>query len=57
MDNKCTCPKCGSEKVNFVSRIVGYFSRISNWSSSKREELKARESGDYSLRESIKESK
>lgn len=53
------CPCCGSKKISFVSRIVGYYSVVKNWSNSKVQELKARESGDYSLteKESIKESK
>jgi len=46
--NKCTCKKCGA-KVNLVSRIVGYFSTVSSWNSSKVEELKARRAGNYKI--------
>lgn len=44
------CPKCGSTEVDGISRIVGYFSRISNWNKSKREgELVARHKGNYAV--------
>lgn len=45
------CPKCGGERVNVVTRIVGYFSRVANWSKSKVEELRDREKGDYAVPE------
>lgn len=45
------CPKCGGVNVNVVTRIVGYFSRIANWSKSKIEELRDREKGDYTVSE------
>jgi ribonucleoside-triphosphate reductase len=32
-----------------VSRIVGYFSRITNWNKSKLGELKDRHRGNYSV--------
>lgn len=31
------CPDCGSEKLDFYSRIIGYFSRIGGWSKPRRE--------------------
>lgn len=31
------CPDCGSEKLDYYSRIIGYFSRISGWSKDRRE--------------------
>ena len=31
------CPACGSEKLNFFSRIIGYFSKVNNWSKDRRE--------------------
>lgn len=31
------CPDCGSEKLDFFSRIIGYFSRIGGWSKPRRE--------------------
>ena len=33
----------------FVTRIVGYFSEVSNWNPSKLGELKDRRRGNYSL--------
>jgi len=35
------------ERVHGVTRIVGYYSRTSNWNSSKLSELKDRRSGNY----------
>jgi len=43
------CSHCGSTEVYGITRIVGYFSRISNWNKSKLGELKDRHRGDYSL--------
>jgi len=37
------CAKCKSERVNWYSRIVGYYSKIQSWSQNKKEELKHRE--------------
>lgn len=31
------CPDCGSDKLNFFSRIIGYFSKVNNWSKDRRE--------------------
>jgi len=42
-----TCPACGSTEVYGITRIVGYFSRISNWNKSKLGELRDRHRGDY----------
>jgi ribonucleoside-triphosphate reductase len=41
------CPKCGSVKVDHITRIVGYFSRTSGWNKSKIAELEDRRKGDY----------
>lgn len=41
------CPDCGSDNVYGISRVVGYFSIIENWNSSKRAELKRRQQGKY----------
>lgn len=38
-----SCPKCKSEEIYTMSRIVGYFSQIPNWNRSKLVELKARQ--------------
>ena len=45
-----TCQYCESEDVYGVTRIVGYFSRITNWNESKLGELADRHRGNYSLR-------
>ena len=42
-----TCPKCGSENVIGVTRVVGYYSRIGNWNRSKLGELLDRQRGKY----------
>jgi ribonucleoside-triphosphate reductase len=44
-----TCGFCGSKDVYGITRIVGYFSRISNWNKSKLGELKDRRRGNYSV--------
>ena len=44
---KDNCPYCGSANVYGLTRIVGYYSRISNWNKSKQGELKDRHKGDY----------
>jgi len=46
---KDSCSICGSQDVYGISRIVGYFSRISNWNKSKIGELKDRHKGKYTL--------
>jgi len=43
------CDYCQSHSVYGVSRIVGYFSRITNWNKSKLGELKDRHKGNYSV--------
>ena len=48
---KLTCHKCGSENVYGVSRVVGYFSKISNWNKSKQAEFKDRQKGTYGVEE------
>lgn len=44
-----TCDQCGSDDIDSISRIVGYFSVIKNWNKSKIEELNARHAGNYSV--------
>ena len=36
------CPACGSENIEGITRITGYFSRIPGWNKGKIGELKAR---------------
>ena len=43
------CTDCGSENVDGMTRIVGYFSKIKNWNKSKLGELKDRQKGDYMI--------
>ena len=43
------CDYCQSHDVYGMTRIVGYFSRISNWNKSKLGELKDRHRGHYAL--------
>ncbi len=37
-----SCPRCGSEDVYGITRIVGYFSKITTWNKGKKGELKQR---------------
>lgn len=43
------CDYCQSENVYGITRIVGYFSRVSNWNKSKLGELHDRRKGNYSV--------
>ena len=43
------CNNCGSENVYGVTRIVGYYSKITNWNKNKIGELKDRRSGNYKV--------
>ncbi len=36
------CPACGSADVDFITRVTGYFSRVSGWNAGKRAELRDR---------------
>lgn len=42
-----TCERCGSNDIDGISRIVGYYSVINDWNKSKKGELLAREQGNY----------
>lgn len=37
-----TCPACNSTNVDFITRVTGYFSRVSGWNRGKRQELRDR---------------
>jgi ribonucleoside-triphosphate reductase len=39
---KDSCPACASEQVEGITRITGYFTKISGWNKGKRGELKDR---------------
>jgi len=43
------CETCGSDDVYGMTRVVGYFSRITNWNKSKIGELKDRHAGRYQV--------
>lgn len=43
------CEKCGSEDVDYVTRIIGYLRRISNFSEARQEEAKKRYYAKISL--------
>lgn len=36
------CPKCGSKKVSHYDRVIGYLTKIANWSKGRQEEQKTR---------------
>ena len=36
------CPKCGSEDIDYLTRIIGYMKRISNFSAARQKEASAR---------------
>lgn len=36
------CPKCGSTRIDLYDRIIGYLTKIKNWSNSRQEEHKTR---------------
>ena len=44
------CPKCGSKNVDWLTRIIGYLKRISNFSEARQEEASSR---NYATKESI----
>lgn len=34
-----TCPKCGSRKIDYYTRVIGFLTPISNWSPERRQEF------------------
>ncbi|MFA6711062.1 MAG: anaerobic ribonucleoside-triphosphate reductase, partial [Candidatus Methanomethylophilaceae archaeon] len=40
-----TCPKCGSSHIEGITRVTGFFSKISGWNKGKIGELKDRMKG------------
>lgn len=36
------CPKCNSEDVDYLTRIIGYLKRVSKWSDARQKESKTR---------------
>lgn len=49
------CNSCGSSNTFGMSRVVGYFSIIENWNSSKQAEFVDRQAGSYKLGEKVQE--
>ncbi len=39
---KQQCPHCGSDKVDHITRVTGYFTKVSGWNKGKKAELKDR---------------
>ena len=39
------CPHCGSSELDFITRVTGYFSKVSGWNAGKRSELLDRYKG------------
>lgn len=37
-----SCPLCGSKKIDHITRVTGYFSKVSGWNKGKKAELKDR---------------
>lgn len=44
------CPKCGSTHIDYYDRVIGYLTKIANWSDGRRKEQKKR---IYSKKDSI----
>lgn len=36
------CPKCGSERISYYDRVIGYLTKIANWSTGRQIEQKTR---------------
>ena len=36
------CPKCGGEHIDYYDRVIGYLTKIKNWSDGRRKEQKLR---------------
>ena len=36
------CPKCGSEDLDYATRIIGYLTRVSKWSEERKHEHERR---------------
>jgi len=52
-----SCPKCGSEKIEIWSRIVGYYRPIKNWNIGRRHEFRSRIHYSFSTSTTIKQAK
>ena len=45
------CPKCGSQNVDYMTRIIGYLKRVSNFSAARQEEAHRRYYADQTKME------
>jgi ribonucleoside-triphosphate reductase len=36
------CPHCGSDHIDHITRVTGYFTKVSSWNKGKKQELKDR---------------
>lgn len=48
------CPKCGSENIDYMTRIIGYLTRVSRWSTPRQIEAKKRYYDHIDAEEKIK---
>lgn len=42
-NNMKICPHCGEPITDYITRVVGFFTRVSNWSETRKEEFKNRD--------------
>lgn len=50
------CPKCGSKHISYWDRVIGYLTKIKNWSEGRRIEQKSRVySGNETVDQDLKE--
>ena len=40
------CPKCGCDKMQYYTRIIGYLTAVKNWNSNRQKEFETRMFGD-----------
>ena len=41
------CPHCGSKNIDYYDRVIGYLTKIKNWSSGRQIEQKTRVYSHY----------
>ena len=41
-DTLSVCPKCGSQNLDYLTRVIGYLKRISSFSEMRQEEARKR---------------
>lgn len=49
------CPQCGSRNVDYLTRIIGYMKRVSNFSAARQAEAERRHYGKPDITEKTKE--